>query len=440
MTRINQIALRKQFLLFIIIGSFFPLLLFWHLPPIKGDLEFVLPIYLTAIASLIGLFGAVLLMWQYLLGFRLFAGYFTDDFVWVNNIHKQFGIWGFLFIALHPIIMLFGYGQFWFNLIFPPVFTPREIFISLGKVAFFLLTIIWITSALFRKRLPFRFWKMLHLLNYPILPLVLIHAFNVGATVGFSLLKYYWLFLGALHFILLITRLLFQAGIFKQKYKVRDVKKVTNEVVTIQLEPMERRIEIYPGQYIYIQTARWGESHPFTVAHRDPDSGIITIAPKAIGKFTTMIQNIQPHSTVFIDGAYGIFTANSYDKNNPVVFIAGGIGITPFLTAIASLKQDVYLFYSNKTKADIAFIDEVEKAGKRKNIHIIHTLTRETVNKSGFESGRISADLIEKYIGKDFSHFSFYICGPSEFMGGMKTLLKGKNVKKQEVFSEEFAI
>ncbi|MBN1481852.1 FAD-dependent oxidoreductase [candidate division KSB1 bacterium] len=133
------------------------------------------------------------------------------------------------------------------------------------------------------------------------------------------------------------------------------------------------------------------------------------------------------------------------DATRPAVFIAGGIGITPFRSmvldaAYRQLEQPMTLFYSNQNLARAAFHELfVEIQQKHADIFTyIPTLTSESSG-SNWDGERrsLSAAFIEEYV-MDWSTSTFYICGPPAMVTAVHEILKSKNVSQEHILSESF--
>jgi ferredoxin-NADP reductase len=106
-------------------------------------------------------------------------------------------------------------------------------------------------------------------------------------------------------------------------------------------------------------------------------------------------------------------------------FIAGGVGITPFLAIFRQLKSEGKfdgnaLLYSNRTQAEIVFETELKELFAGTPDKLVFTLTRE--EKEGYESGRIDETFLRKHV-KDFGQ-NFYVCGPPPFVQAITETLK----------------
>jgi predicted ferric reductase len=403
----------------------------------KGD-EF------WVIGILVGLIGFILIWWQYILGVRQIATFlFGNDLSAINKIHQNFGKYGFLFILLHPLILVIDFNNRGFNLLSPEIKTDYDLYIFLGKIAFFLLTLIWIVSAVARRTISWRLWKRIHFFTYLILPLVFIHSLRSGTLFAIKGLEYYWHFLNIIFLIITFYRVLSQLGILKKKYAVTNIEPITHNVVRINLAPRGSFLVPEKGQFVYVQNSRMGESHPFTISHFDTLTGNLSISAKASGKFSTDLHNLKTGQQVYIDGPYGVFTKEMYQIKTPLVLVAGGVGITPFVRFFESLKTEpenfpeVILFYGNQSGADVAYKDELESLQKiKKDFKVVHIFSNENIE--GVESGYINADLLKKYL-QDLNNYDFFVCGPPGMLKSVYKCLIDSGVKKSKIYTEKFS-
>lgn len=431
---------RKQLLLGIFWISFLPILLGVNYSSVTDSWQTA-----ALIGRIAGMWGVILLVWQMLLGIRELAGWISPDLVWVNSLHKRLGKYGFLLIAIHPLLIILYYASLGLNLLLPSLATPFDRYKALGLLALALIGLVWLFSALLRHRLSFRWWKRIHLVPYFAIPLVFIHSFNLANALQGNL-RYYWYLLVVLSICLSLYRLFTAAGFFKSYYQVVGVIDVSLNVRRFVLASFDpaKKVVPQPGQFIYLQSRRFGETHPFTISHYDSETGQLSITTKAAGLFTQELYKLQAGDKVFLTGPYGVFTREAYTTSRPIVVIAGGIGITPFLQMIEKLKQDWYqqitLFYGNRTTNDIAYGDylaEVQKAYPEQ-LKLVNVLSNQP-DYDG-ERGFIGVELIEKYLISGLTNYEYFVCGPPIMMDNVTTALINADVPKSHVHTEKFSL
>ncbi|MEX0930632.1 MAG: FAD-dependent oxidoreductase [Candidatus Paceibacterota bacterium] len=137
-----------------------------------------------------------------------------------------------------------------------------------------------------------------------------------------------------------------------------------------------------------------------------------------------------------IDGPFGSMTLHSRSER-PAVFLAGGIGVTPFVSMIRhalneKLPHQITLLYSNRTKDDAAYFDElIGLADGNGRVTVVPTFTKEG-------GKRIDEGVIRENVA-DVTAPIYYIAGPPQFVKTMQDLLEKLGVEDDDVRFEEFA-
>jgi ferredoxin-NADP reductase len=150
---------------------------------------------------------------------------------------------------------------------------------------------------------------------------------------------------------------------------------------------------------------------------------------------------LHPGDMAYIQGPFGSFQLEKTEK--PIIFLAGGIGITPLL---GMLKQALYekwqnkffIFFSNRRPEDIPYRDELDSIVKKnKNTTLITTLTLERPTSWNGEYGYINPAMIKKHFAAPKEAY-YYLSGPQRFIGGMWEMLDEIGVHAKQIHGEEF--
>ena len=154
------------------------------------------------------------------------------------------------------------------------------------------------------------------------------------------------------------------------------------------------------------------------------------------------ILNAMPEGAeIAINGPVGKLTLPE-DESRPVVFLAGGIGITPFRSmALEATRtrpgQQIFLFYCNRRLAEAAFFDELRELEKiNPRYKFIGALTAADQEWQG-ERGRIDREMIARHI-EDLSAPIYYVAGPAVMTEGLKNMLDEAGISSDDVRSEKF--
>ncbi|MCF8040248.1 MAG: FAD/NAD-binding family oxidoreductase [Desulfohalobiaceae bacterium] len=226
------------------------------------------------------------------------------------------------------------------------------------------------------------------------------------------------------------------------------------DVTSIIFEKPEdwRVVDWKPGQYGIIRVYRdgqWSEPHPFTLSC-SPTEENLRMTIKQQGNFTSTIPELKSGDKIKFSGPYGKF-CQDIEEHDDIVMIAGGVGITPFLSVLrhflsTGASNRVTLFWANKTLDDVFAEEELKTMTAELNLDIIHVLSREkeeNIPEDGvsgsirYTTGHISRELLDEYIRVSSS--AVYLCGPPGMQEHVLNELQACGVKPESVQRETFS-
>jgi glycine betaine catabolism B len=133
------------------------------------------------------------------------------------------------------------------------------------------------------------------------------------------------------------------------------------------------------------------------------------------------------------------------NTNQKLIFIAGGIGITPFRSMIQHLldthqRRPIALFYSNRRAEDIVYQDVFDRAEKELGLKVFYTVTDPSNLPANWKGkvGRFSAASITK-LGLGYKRSLFYLSGPVEMIASFQEILHGLGIKDSQIKIDYFA-
>lgn len=148
--------------------------------------------------------------------------------------------------------------------------------------------------------------------------------------------------------------------------------------------------------------------------------------------YSAALKAAKPGDWARIDGPYGEFTfQGEYPR---VALLAGGIGITPFMSIIKNatdkhLESQITLFYGCRTPEDITFKAELEElAARNPKVKVYFVVSQAPSDWEGLW-GRIDADLIKKYL-PDYADWVFFACGPPPMVKAMQAMVQDLGLAK----------
>jgi len=354
----------------------------------------------------------------------------------VYERHGQIGKTAFYLMLFHPIFIFYSYfGTFNFKT-FLDFITPTSTNwpLNFGILALFLLIILISLTIYFRPK--YHIWKRTHKFMGLVFLLGGLHAFLIPSDLAsFLPLKIYMLTLSGLGIFSYIYHTIL--GFYttkKYKYKVKEVRDLGENITEVLLEPLEDKLNFISGQYAFISfdsvmTGR--ESHPFSFSSNS-DQDLISFTIKNLGDFTSKINNLEIGTEARIEGPFGKFSYKEADSKKQI-WIAGGIGITPFLSMAKSIHNDkdysVDLYYCVRNPKEAVYLEEL-LALKDEKINIIPHFS----DTMGF----INADIIKEKSGLEEK--SIFICSPVFMIKALKEQFSVKGISTKTIYSEEFSL
>ena len=388
---------------------------------------------------MIGFSGIMSLLWMYILGTRTVAGLYFRDLVWTLKVHRWLGTYGIVAVFLHPFLMAYVYAEnvftYWLT---PRLGSQFEQHITYGRLAFILLVTIWVTSAIVRSKIKYRPWKYIHYLTYIILPLSILHIHETGVSMQLPFVQFYFYVTIFIYIVITVLRFRYFLGFGKTIFDIAENSQVASNIFMLTLHQPSKRLSIRPGQYVYVQRHLLSEEHPFSVADYDPDTGNIRLVYKVFGSFTEKLSALKKGEVILVDGPYGTFTEQIVmDQNKPTIFVAGGIGITPFIKHIERRTsfKNTWLFYSVPDRNSSIYNDVFVRLLGDKYVRI---LSRETQpHQQNDRIGHLDAKTIHEY-AKSFDEYLYFICGPKAMINDLRSQLLESGVSFVQIYTEEF--
>jgi len=303
--------------------------------------------------------------------------------------------------------------------------TLSAAFGSFGQILFIVLVLI----ALFSKKMKYENWRIFHRL------LIIPYALGVYHTYFSSRYNLFefsplsiWVGLTSLMGLSAGLYMLFfyQKAQFRYKGKITDIKRVSASSIEIAIK-LETTLVYQSGQYVFLKIFQKGiekAPHPFSIS--GGDGSIIYLTIKGLGDYTKQLYSeLKEGTAISLDGPYGhLDFEKGRDKQ---LWIAGGIGITPFISYLKKHTADktITLFYSFRGEEEAVYKDFLEKYQKdnpRFSVHFVDTA----------KSDRLHFDGFELEAGTDV-----YICGPEKMIKQHSRYFK-RHFKNARIFYEGF--
>ncbi len=391
----------------------------------------------------LGFGGLSILMLQFAVSARLRrlkAPYGVDV---VYHFHRQITFVALVLVLLHPAL-LFVFEPTTLGLLNVANAPLRAQLALLAVVA--LLCII--ATAIWRKRfaLSYERWRLVH----DVLAMVLVvaavtHVELVGHYVSMPWKRSLWIAYAAMTLLLVLwVRVGKPLLKLRRPYRVARVFAVSPEVWSLQLEPVGHRgVKFEPGQFAWFTLGGSSfslEEHPFSFSSSAVIDGPFEVAVKELGDFTARIGEIEPGTVAYVDGPFGAFDPERYPAPGHV-FIAGGVGITPFMSILRTSadRRDptpTILFYGAPTLERLAFADEIAALAERFPLRFVPVLKEPPDGWAG-ERGYLTREVLERHLDEPQTQ-EYFLCGPPPMIAGLISTLRALGVPHGRIHYERF--
>ena len=193
-----------------------------------------------------------------------------------------------------------------------------------------------------------------------------------------------------------------------------------------------------------LETDAEGNTRTFSIASPPFADELIFTTRMRNTAFKCSLKRLPLAAKVKISPAAGSFTLHK-NLAKPAVFLAGGIGITPFLSMVQQadrdrLSQELYLFYSNRRPEDAAFLDTLRASETTNpNFRSICTMTEMSKSKKEWsgETGLIDKDILCRHLA-NLQGPIYYIAGPPNMVTAMREALVSAGVEESDIRTDEF--
>ncbi len=203
----------------------------------------------------------------------------------------------------------------------------------------------------------------------------------------------------------------------------------------VVLKPAGQMLDFTPGQFAFVevQGKGWNEPHPFTISSA-PEEGHLRFTMKVLGDWTRKVrEELQPGGKVLVRGPYGRFDAEGAGKKQ--IWLAGGIGLTPFLSKLRAMQPDdprqIHLVYAARETQDAIFLDELkDRATELGNVTLVPLFSD--------EGNFARVDMMKQKLPDPLVSYEFFMCGPKPMVDGLMKDLKAEGVARSKIHTEAF--
>lgn len=355
--------------------------------------------------------------------------------------HRKIGPYSLYLILAHVVLVAVGYGvmtnvnawnEFWLLVLDTPWMMP-------AFAGFLAMMMVGVTSyRRARNRMSYETWWLLHLYAYLGVSLSFMHQIDSGVMfLDHPSLRTWWIGFYALVFSFILGFRVVEPALKSQRHKLEVERIVPETSDTFSVVIRGRHLSqlgARGGQFFsfrFLSGGTWWESHPYSLS-ASPRNNRMRITVKKLGNASVALAKVKPGTKVWVEGPYGVFTADRVEGNR-VVLVGGGVGITPIRAILEELPvdTDIDLIWRASTKSDLPLLNEIETMISRRGGRL-HKL----VGSRRHHQMR-PADL--KKLVPDIAQAEIYMCGPNGLIETVVDSCISLGVPEDRIHSEAFA-
>ncbi len=393
-----------------------------------------------SLGELTGLVGMTMFALTFVLSTRI--SFLEDTFDGLDKVYISHGILGgtaLMLILFHPILLVLKFVPSDIGRAALYLLPSSYWSVNFGIIALLgMLIIIFVTLYI---KLKYHKWKFIHEFLGLMFLFAVFHIFLVRGDVAQDYIFHgYYVYativsligLGGFSYSLFLKNRFFKAA----PYLVKSLTWKGRDSCELELIPEYKPLEYKSGQFIFVRFYNENlskESHPFSIASKS-NSPVIKVIIKSLGDFTSQMHHVKIGDKVSVEGPYGRFSYWRRDYADQV-WIAGGIGITPFIGLAQDLKDKnmtnhITLYYSVRDDSDFIGLNELKEIERSNNNF---TVVPWVTSRRGYISIKNIHDN-----GKMLKDKQFYLCGPASLKKSIIAGLLEVGVPKSHIHSEEF--
>jgi ferredoxin-NADP reductase len=231
--------------------------------------------------------------------------------------------------------------------------------------------------------------------------------------------------------------------------RIKEKREIAKGTLLVTFDLLGEKVEFRPGQYFFVTLPDVGHQDDkglrrhITVVTSPNEKGVLGFATRMRDSaFKRSLRELPVGTEVEVEQPKGQFVLPE-DTSRPLVFVAGGIGITVFRSMLRYIREDrlpyrVTLIYSNRDRESTAFLDELRELERElPDFELILTMTQDPGWEG--ETRKVDAQLIKNYLGEDLNQYTFMVAGPPAMAEGVQKALEEAGVKEENVIAERYS-
>ena len=231
--------------------------------------------------------------------------------------------------------------------------------------------------------------------------------------------------------------------------RIKEKQDVAKGTLLVTFDLLGEEVDFRPGQYFFVTLPSLGDDDDkglrrhITVVTSPNEKGVLGFAARMRDSaFKRTLRELPVGTEVEVEPPKGKFSLPE-DPSRPLVFVAGGIGITVFRSMLRYIHEErlpyrMTLIYSNRDRESTAFLDELrELEDTLPDFRLILTMTQDP----GWdgETRKVDAQFVKDYLGEELNQHLFLVAGPPAMAEDVQTALQEAGVQDENIIAERYS-
>jgi ferredoxin-NADP reductase len=231
--------------------------------------------------------------------------------------------------------------------------------------------------------------------------------------------------------------------------QIKAKQEVAKGTLLVTFDLLGEEVDFTPGQYFFVTLPDVGHQDDrglrrhITVVTSPNEKGVLGFTTRMRDSaFKRSLRELPVGAEVKVEQPKGDFALPA-ETSRPLVFVAGGIGITVFRSMLRSIREErlpyrVTLIYSNRDRESTAFLDELRELEQAlPDFRLILTMTQDPGWEG--ETRKVDDEFVKDYLDDDLNRYTFLVAGPPAMAEGVQKALQEAGVQDANVIAERYS-
>jgi ferredoxin-NADP reductase len=231
--------------------------------------------------------------------------------------------------------------------------------------------------------------------------------------------------------------------------RIKEKWEVATGTLLVTFDLLDGEVDFSPGQYFFVTLPDVGYQDDkglrrhITVVTSPNEKGVLGFATRMRDSaFKRSLGELPVGTEVEVESPKGNFVLPE-NASRPLVFVAGGIGITVFRSMLRYIREErlpyrVTLIYSNRDRESTAFLDELRELEQAlPDLRLILTMTQDPGWEG--ETRKVDGEFVKDYLDDDLNRYRFLVAGPPAMAEGVQKALQEAGVQDENVIAERYS-